>query len=506
MASISQLGNLSDWFSRLQRAYMASGDEAVLEEVADLGRLMAVTGVGLESVIEVHGEVLAAELAAAPHSDTGSLVAAACTVLSELMLAYRIASQRVALDDDPAPDGGPAQFSNDFPSEFVRFHRDGTLGDGTLGDGTLGDGARGDGARGDGTRANSQVELYHWLELRFGHEVSLAAQAAVAQSHIAMFEPALPVGTAPIRLIICPFHDGGGIIAIRDVKYLIDARERAFQRRKLESVGQMASGLAHEVNNLLQPILSMAQMAQEDHSGDAELAKSMAVILDSTKRVAAIVDGMLLYVRRKPKELQHICLAEAVRREVDALRRSVPPGIGLGLHGDGATGWVVVHPGELSQIIKNLVDNAVQALSGHGAITICVDELRIADAKAVRMQMQPGRYACLTLSDNGKGIAPALLERVFEPFFTTKGIGQGTGLGLSIVQGIVKSWGGSITARNLAEGGAAFDVMLPLADAPVGIECGGDVDGFHARQHMPDDDKHIRPAPKRNILHRGAVA
>jgi signal transduction histidine kinase len=466
---------------------MASGDEAVLEEVADLGRLMAVTEVGLESVIEVHGEVLAAELAAAPHSDTGSLVAAACTVLSELMLAYRIASQRVALDDDPAPDGGPTQFSNDFPSEFVRFHRDGTLGDGTLGDGTLGDGTLGD----------SRGELHHWLQLRFGHEVSLAAQAAVAQSHIAMFEPALPVGTAPIRLIICPFHDGGGIIAIRDVKYLIDARERAFQRRKLESVGQMASGLAHEVNNLLQPILSMAQMAQEDHSGDAELAESMAVILDSTKRVAAIVDGMLLYVRRKPKELQHICLAEAVRREVDALRRSVPPGIGLGLHGDGATGWVVVHPGELSQIIKNLVDNAVHALSGHGAITICVDELPIADAMAVRMQMQPGRYACLTLSDNGKGIAPALLERVFEPFFTTKGIGQGTGLGLSIVQGIVKSWGGSITARNLAEGGAAFDVMLPLADAPVEIEGGGDVDGFHATlQHMPDDDKHHSTCPK----------
>jgi signal transduction histidine kinase len=202
----------------------------------------------------------------------------------------------------------------------------------------------------------------------------------------------------------------------------------------------------------------------------------MAVILDSTKRVAAIVDGMLLYVRRKPKELQHIRLGEAVRREVDALRPSVPPGISLELDGDSATGRVVVHPGELSQIIRNLVDNAIHALGGHGTITIRVDEMRIADATAVRMHMQPGRYARLTLSDNGKGIAPALLERVFEPFFTTKGIGQGTGLGLSIVQGIVKSWAGSITARNLAEGGAAFDVMLPLAGAPARLEGGRHVD------------------------------
>jgi hypothetical protein len=129
MAPISQLGSLSDWFSRLQCAYMASGDEAVLEEVADLGRLMAVTEVGVETVIEVHGEVLAAELAAAPHADAGRLVAAACTVLSELMLACRIASQRVAIDDDPAIDNSPAPVSNDPSSEFVRFHRDGALGD-----------------------------------------------------------------------------------------------------------------------------------------------------------------------------------------------------------------------------------------------------------------------------------------------------------------------------------------------------------------------------------------
>ena len=222
---------------------------------------------------------------------------------------------------------------------------------------------------------------------------------------------------------------------MRDVKHLVDARERAFQRRKLESVGQVASGLAHELNNLLQPILSMAQMAQEDHPGDAELSEAMAVILDSTKRASEIVHGMLLYVRRAPKELRNMWLAAAVQRDADALSRTIPPGIRLDLRADRTDVRVAVHPDELAQIIKNSVDNAIHALRGRGEVKIHVDEIPIADAMAVRMQIQAGRYARLSISDNGQGIPPALLERVFEPFFTTKGIGQGTGLGLSIVQG-----------------------------------------------------------------------
>jgi signal transduction histidine kinase len=447
VAPTSQLGDLSDWYSRLQRAYMATGDEAALEEAADLGRLMAVTEVAVDSVIEVHGEVLADALAGAPPAEAGRLVAAAGTVLSELMLACRLASQRVAFDDDPAQPDGPVQTA-DPPSEFVRFHRDGAL------------------------VADPPGDVYGWLDVRVGREVCLAARAAVAERRIAMFETTRFAGTDPIRLIVCPFHDGGGIIAIRDVKHLVDARERAFQRRKLESVGQVTSGLAHELNNLLQPILSMAQMTQEDYPADTDLAEAIAVILDSTKRAAAIVHGMLLYVRRAPKELRVMCLVTAVRQGVNALRRTVPPGILLALDADGAEGRVAAHPDELIQIMKNLVDNAIHAMGGRGEVKVRVDGVRIAGPLAVRMQIRGGHYARLSIADSGPGILPTLLERVFEPFFTTKGIGEGTGLGLSIVQGIVRSWGGCIVARNVPEGGAAFDVMLPLVDLPAAVLAG----------------------------------
>ncbi len=242
----------------------------------------------------------------------------------------------------------------------------------------------------------------------------------------------------------------------------------AFQRSKLETVGQIAGGVAHEINNLLQPVTGMARLVLEDHPANPEMAEPMAVILDCSKRAAKIAGDMLLYVRRSPRGLRRLPLAELVTSEVNALRNGLPPGIRLDLRiGEtGASTWAAVFPAEMSQIVKNLMENSVHALAGRGRVTVSVDEVLVAGIAAVRMQIPAGRYGRLSVSDNGPGIAPNHLERVFEPFFTTKEIGEGTGLGLSIVQGIVKSWGGAVTACNLPEGGAAIDIALPAADAP----------------------------------------
>jgi signal transduction histidine kinase len=364
-------------------------------------------------------------------------------VLSELMLAFNLASQRVKFDSDPEQSEAPVHAANDALSEFLRFGRDGTL------------------------ATDPPGELYCWLDQQVGREISLAARAAVAQGRIAMFETKQFAGNDRMRLIVCPFHDGGGIVALRDVQHLVDARERAFQRRKLESVGQVASGLAHEVNSFLQPILLLAQLTKDDHPDDAELVEAMAVILESTRRAAEIVHGMLLYVRSAPAKLTLLCLPDVVSRDVGTLRRSLPPQIRLELHTGGLSVWIAAHLGELNQIIKNLVDNAVHALGGAGEVRIVVDCVTVTEVSAVRLQIPSGRYARMAISDDGPGIPPALLERIFEPFFTTKAIGEGTGLGLSIVHGIVRSWGGNIIARNVADSGAAFEVMLPLLDAPV---------------------------------------
>jgi two-component system, chemotaxis family, sensor kinase Cph1 len=250
-----------------------------------------------------------------------------------------------------------------------------------------------------------------------------------------------------------------------------------FQRRKLESVGQMAGGLAHELNSLLQPIVSMAQMALEDHQADEELSETLTVILGSANRAAEIVQGILLYVRRSTHERRHVSLANAVASELQVLRRTLPPGICLDLRINEGAGKVRIPSSELGQIIKNLVVNAIHALEGRGKVTVNVDEIHVADAQAVRLEVPAGRYGRILVSDDGPGIAPDLMGRIFEPFFTTKDIGQGTGLGLSIVRGIVRSSGGTISVRNLPEGGAAFEVVLPsfiVSPAPVGGRRAGD--------------------------------
>jgi two-component system, chemotaxis family, sensor kinase Cph1 len=281
------------------------------------------------------------------------------------------------------------------------------------------------------------------------------------------------------------------LLAVAEVRMLLlrimmdDTLRQDFQRRRLESIGQMAGGLAHELNSLLQPIVSMAQIAQEDHRADAELNDAMTVILNSAKRAAEIVHDMLVYVRPPTKECRHLWLANAVTGELDAMRRTLPPRIRLDLCTDGAAGWVRIPSGELGQTIKNLVDNAIHAVEGDGEVTVHVDDVHVSDTEAVRMQMRAGRYGRISVSDNGPGISHTLLDRIFEPFFTTKDVGQGTGLGLSIVQGIVRSCGGSIAARNLPERGAVFEIMLPSFDAPAVTDGGrraGDARGRRQRE------------------------
>ena len=239
-----------------------------------------------------------------------------------------------------------------------------------------------------------------------------------------------------------------------------DQMQRANRRSRLESIGQVASGLAHEVGSLLQPIVSMAQMTQEDHQADRELVKTMQVILESARRASDIVQGMMLYVRRPKNELPRLSLAKAVMVELDILRPAIPSDACVDFCAAEAEVEVAIEPGQLRQIIKNLVDNAVYACPGHGKIVITVDDFHMSGTAAFNVHLPPGRYGRMSIADDGPGIPAAMLDRVFEPFFTTKGVGEGPGLGLSVVHGIVELCGGRITARNSPEG-AVFEVLLP---------------------------------------------
>jgi len=222
---------------------------------------------------------------------------------------------------------------------------------------------------------------------------------------------------------------------------------------KLSAVGELASGVAHEINNPLTTILGLAQLMLSRAELSASVRERIALIADEASRTAAIVQNLLMFARHYPPERRPCSLADAVHRvmalksfqlEHDKIR------VTLDL-GDGQTVWA--DDNQIQQVLLNLVQNAHQAMarqSGERLLT-------------VRLRRREGHVAIEVL-DSGPGIASHLLSRIFDPFFTTKAPGEGSGLGLSVSYGIVGQHGGRLYAENRPEGGAIFVVELPAGE------------------------------------------
>jgi PAS domain S-box-containing protein len=253
------------------------------------------------------------------------------------------------------------------------------------------------------------------------------------------------------------------ITAIRDVDgrithYLGVAVDRSEQRNwemrvahadRLQSVGQLAAGVAHEINTPLANVMLIAESIRRRHP-DPELAKRLETMTEQVEVAARIVRSLLDFARRDAPKVADVDLVEVARSAVGFVRgkqsadveieEEFPPG-GVPVSGDR---------GQLIQVVTNLLNNAYDAMEGKGKILL-----------AVRRR---ARFAELEVLDHGPGISDQALGHVFEPFFTTKPEGQGTGLGLAVCHGIVQSHHGAIIARNVPGAGASFLVSLPLRD------------------------------------------
>jgi len=433
---------------------MAAEAESILEDIADLGRLMAVTDVPIESIVEIHGNVLAEVLGLGRTDSWARQFGAASTCLSELIVSWRIASESLA-KSAVAEVSGPIESAR--PASFVRFLADGLLVAGRDEAVLLRDLAGGENC----------ATLAQWVDAMVGHDRAEVVRQAVEQRRIVALELSVQTTNIHYRVVVSPYREGGGVVGVRDVTSVVLAREADFQRRKLESLGQLAGGMAHEFNNLLQPIVSLAQLAIEDFAEDSRLSEDFAMILDCAGRAAEIIRDVMVFVRHSSPDLVRISLNRAVGEELAVLRKIMPPDLTLNFQtGDGADGQVIGNRRELGQILQNLVANARDALGGQGVVTVDLGECTLAGADAVRFEVSAGRYRRLAVIDHGMGIRAAQLDRLFEPFYTTKGIGQGTGLGLSIVRSIVRSWSGGISVRSTPGLETSFEIVLPLAPPP----------------------------------------
>ncbi|HEY9749659.1 MAG TPA: ATP-binding protein, partial [Allocoleopsis sp.] len=239
--------------------------------------------------------------------------------------------------------------------------------------------------------------------------------------------------------------------------------------QRLESLGTLAGGIAHDLNNILTPVLSTAQLLQFKFPYADEQSQHLFEIIETnTRRGAALVKQVLQFARgvegkRAIVQVQHLIyeikqiVEKTFPKSIEVLTR-VEPGLWL-VSGDAT---------HLHQVLMNLVINARDAMPKGGTLTISAENLFVDEPEArLNLDASVGAYICLTVKDTGTGMPVEIADRMFEPFFTTKELGKGTGLGLSTVRGIVKSHGGFINVSSKTGVGTEFKIFLPAVEASI---------------------------------------
>jgi two-component system, cell cycle sensor histidine kinase and response regulator CckA len=232
--------------------------------------------------------------------------------------------------------------------------------------------------------------------------------------------------------------------------------------QKMEAVGQLAAGVAHDFNNILTVIKGNASLLQEQFQQNPPSAGSLPDISAAAERAARLVRQLLAFSRKQLLKPERLNLGRVVNHLEEMLKR---------LLGDHITLEVLAAPGlppiradlsMMEQIIMNLSVNARDAMPKGGRLTIRIESVTITPDDAHKItEIRPGLYVCLSVADTGCGIAPELLPRVFDPFFTTKEVGKGTGLGLATVYGIVKQHNGRVEVQSVLNQGTTFRIFLP---------------------------------------------
>ncbi len=282
------------------------------------------------------------------------------------------------------------------------------------------------------------------------------------------------------------------------------------QAQKMEAVGRLAGGVAHEINNALQGVLGFTAFALRALDADHPAYADVEQAARSGERARDIAHQLLAFSRRQMLKPEAIDVPRVVAEFGMMLKQAIGRERELVADRSGSAVTVFADRGQLEQVLLNLVLNARDATAANGRIAILLDDVIVtndmlsndADLRAARVM--PGRYVRLRVRDNGRGMDEATRSRVFEPFFTTKAIGEGTGLGLAVVHGIVEQSGGRVWCESVVGEGTAFTVMLPelVSRAPSGappIVRGKRALRGAERVLVVDDEAHVRRYVRREL-------
>jgi len=259
-----------------------------------------------------------------------------------------------------------------------------------------------------------------------------------------------------------------GAPAICAIQFDISERKRLEeelrQSQKIEALGNLSGGLAHNLNNLLTPILGLTQMILKEQNEQGRINERLKRVVHAAESATDLVRRFTAFSRLDTLKRERVDICRVVRETLDLVHSVIPTTIAVETDIDDATGFVFADAAQIESVLMNLVANSIDATDGEtGTQTISLKPVRVDRKRAARVAgLEPGRYAKLSVADTGCGMDSETMARAFDPFFTTKEDGKGTGLGLSSVFGIVKSHGGAAGLASEPGKGTTIDVYLPL--------------------------------------------
>lgn len=264
-----------------------------------------------------------------------------------------------------------------------------------------------------------------------------------------------------------------GKAAILSINRNITERKRMemhlIQAQKMESLGRIAGGIAHDINNILAVIIPSAEMIRQDAGPKVEQDTDM--ILNAARRGAQMVSQLLLFARQSPVDLNLFELHQLISETTTLLRRLIDANISIHLKPFEGPAWIKGDSGQLQQVIMNLALNARDAMPQGGQLTFETRQVELRETEiGNRRQMEPGPHIQLSVRDTGSGIATDSMDKIFDAFYTTKEIGKGTGLGLAVANSIIVNHRGHIDVHSVPGKGSEFRILLPASSEAVSYD------------------------------------
>ena len=291
------------------------------------------------------------------------------------------------------------------------------------------------------------------------------------------------------------------VVSVRDIGEAKAAEERLQHGKRLESLGQLVGGIAHEFNNLLTSISGFTEMALKKAGDEDKVREYLTEVSEVSKRAAALTGQMLAFGRKQIVEKEIVRVGEALLAQESLIRVSLDASTELIFEIAEDDSCIEIDAGQLSQCVMNLVNNARHAMPDGGKLVI---KYETTDVEADRVTshgktLPAGRYALISISDTGTGMERDVLARLFDPFYSTKERGKGTGLGLSLVYGMIANCDGVIDVESTVGVGSTFSMYLPVVEVDSGGETAGVVGApaVSPVRRIPtilvvDDDAHVR--------------